>query len=52
MTELLEGAAALRDRIAHHLPTDSIADLIEIERDAAEVKLLLRYAAFKERRRR
>jgi phytoene dehydrogenase-like protein len=49
-TELLERAEALRERIAHHFPTDSISELIEIERDAAKLRLLLNYEAFMARR--
>jgi hypothetical protein len=49
-TALLERAAALRDRMAAHSPLDPIQDLIEIERDAAELRLLLSFESFKARR--
>jgi hypothetical protein len=50
LTALLERAVALRDRMAAHSPLDPIQDLIEIERDAAELRLLLDFEAMKARR--
>jgi hypothetical protein len=49
-TDILERAADLRDRMAAYSPLDPIGDLIEIERDAAELRLLLNHEAFMARR--